>query len=283
MIPDFPSEKTDTDYTDKVLENVNCSEQIESVNVKDEPQNVQKEKSLSVDEILQSGANNVSKTKNGNRILTKLENILFAILVVMPVIQIVCMFAVKLDAYIVWSIVCCVIIALTSFLLGQYPMLGVELVLIAASIYMVQSGYSHGLTEEHFANKSLMDINKFNSTTPEYVSYDNLTETDIVDTFQGKLIYYYRYGCKDCSSIDEKLKLFMESSDYEMVPIETRTDFGKQMIGLYPVDEVPAGIIIMPDGTYRAAMLCKTENGKQDLDVKNLYYLLEFLAELEKE
>lgn len=281
-IPNLMSEsEKNNDYIDKVLENVDYDLENDNIESDSAEKPIISDDKVStnpdvVDEILSSKQNDEN---SGKRILSKLEKILFAIVVILPVAQMIAMFAVPLNVYIVCSIVFFILIGLASFLLGQYSMVGVEIALISASVFMVYTGFDHGLTKSHFETKSLMNVQQLNNKTPEYVEYEGLTEEEIVKEFSGKLIYYYRYGCADCSAIHDKLELFMKSSEYEMVAIETRTDFGKQMLDLYGVDEVPAGIVIMNDGTYRAALLCKTEDGKQDLDVKNLYYLFDLLAE----
>lgn len=270
IVSDVMSNESDdnNEYIEKVLDNAKDS--IEKAKAEERTSETKKK---SVDINI-----NEEKTEEGKRKLVLFEKIIIGIFVTLPLIQVILLFAVTARTYFIYSVIAFILITFLSVSCKQYSMMFVDIAIIAMSLIIVLSGFSHGMNTEDLSKKSVTRILYLNSNTQNTVTYEDLSAKEIKETLSGKFIYYYKYGCKDCLAVETQIISLVEAQGYELVPVETRSDFGRQLLDLYNVNEVPAGLVISDDGTYDVRVLyTKDENDNDVVDTEQIGYLFERL------
>lgn len=301
MSDDMDSDKEANDYIEKILANAQDSieqakrEQEEEERAKaetdaecdaDEMEEIDESEidMVSIEKLMEDDASMEAKTNVNSekalRALTGIEKILIGILMLLPGIQLLLMFAVPALPYFIYSLISLVFVILLSHGCKQYSMVFVHIAMMAMSLFIVISGFDYGMISDDLSKRSVLKISYLNSNTPTMMDYDDMTEEEIFDEFYGKFIYLYKYGCSDCTAIDSQMDALFEVNGYDLVAIETRSDIGKKMIDLFPVEEVPAGVILHADGTHTKRVLHTVEN---DEIVISKQKLADLLNALEKE
>jgi len=223
--------------------------------------------------------NNEDKPKL--RKLAKFEKLIICSLIMVSLIQLISIFAVPALACLVISAVCLILIVALSYSCKQYSMLFVSILLIAIPVAILMTGETHGLIKDDLSSKSILRLNYLNSNTHEAADYGEMTDEEIVQRFAGKFIYYYKYTCKDCVAVNSQLEAIVKSQDYEMIPVETRSDLGKQLLTAFPVNEVPSGLVISEDGTGITRILYAVENGETVFQTDELLSLFDKIDEIQ--
>lgn len=285
ILPPMSGDKDDesNEYIERVL--TNARDSIEKAKQEqEEKEEIQVGDSISESQTLEEDVIEVKtkeeKNTNGLRKLTNLEKILIMILMILPGIQILLIVIASTKAYFIYSIISLVFVVLLSHGCKQYSMVFVHTIMMVLSLFIVISGYDHGMINEDLSKRSVINISYLNSHTPKKSEYDNVSEEAIKDELTGKFIYYYKYTCKDCAAIDTQLEALFSEATYEVVPIETRSEIGKKLLELYPVSEVPAGLVIHEDGTHTKRVIYTTDNdGKSVIDNVKLGEVLNTLEE----
>ena len=277
-------DKDTNEYIERVI--ANAQDSIEKARKEQEIEKQQKVKETEMTQIEEKKTeeeNIIEKKENpkGLRKLTNLEKILIVLLMILPGIQILLMVVASAKIYFIYSIISLVFVFLLSHGCKQYSMVFVHIIMMVLSLFIVISGYDHGMINEDLSKRSVINISYLNGHTPNKSDYSDTSENAIKSELTGKFIYYYKYGCKDCAAIDTQLKALFSEGSYEVIPIETRSEIGKKLLELYPVDEVPAGLVINEDGTYTKRVIYTTDkDGKSVIDNEKLG---ELLYEFEKE
>lgn len=272
-IPEINSKKDNDEYINKVLEGVVLSPEDNSdKNGLNETQN----KNTEINNIDAEIKNDNSK---GLRKLAKFEKILMAIIIIVPLIQILLYVKVPANKYFIYCGISLLLVGTLSALMKQYSMLFVTGAFTILSVLIAVSGISHGLMKEDLSKRTMFRISYLNSYTPKKCEYSKLDD-ETISELKGKFIYYYKYGCADCLGVQRKLDSFLESKGYDVVCVETRSDFGKELREKYPIEEVPAGLVIEDDNSgFRRVIYKADENGASILDTKAL---LEVFNKLDK-
>lgn len=277
-------DKDTNEYIERVI--ANAQDSIEKARKEQEIEKQQKVKETEMTQIEEKKTeeeNIIEKKENpkGLRKLTNLEKILIVLLMILPGIQILLMVVASAKIYFIYSIISLVFVFLLSHGCKQYSMVFVHIIMMVLSLFIVINGYDHGMINEDLSKRSVINISYLNGHTPNKSDYSDTSENAIKSELTGKFIYYYKYGCKDCAAIDTQLKALFSEGSYEVIPIETRSEIGKKLLELYPVDEVPAGLVINEDGTYTKRVIYTTDkDGKSVIDNEKLG---ELLYEFEKE
>jgi hypothetical protein len=249
---------------------------------------------MSIDDILdtkfgksQNNDESINKEKkvdkNGNtlRQLTGIEKIIIGILMLLPGLQLLFMAVTPVVVYLAYSFIALVfIIILSNACYKQYSMVVVHAILMIASMLILINGFECGMKQEDLLKRSVFKISNINNNMPTESKCDkeDINEEKILNEFNGKFIYLYKYGCSDCAAIDDQMNALFETNGYERISIESRSELGKTMVELFSVKEVPTGIIIHNDGTYTKHNLHKIENNKVTLDNEKLGDLLHVLS-----
>ena len=130
---------------------------------------------------------------------------------------------------------------------------------------------------------SLQDISKnLNISFKDMMTHIKLSpvEDDLPSNLQQCIIIYYKFGCKDCEEIYIELQSSIEDAP-NIYWVSTRSNQGKKLRELYPIDAVPTGVYIYNDSTSSAPhfikkILYEYENTEQiHLNKTNLERLLE--------
>lgn len=294
IIPPLPAYEMDdnNDYIERVCENARRSiiengwdkepeePQNENEDVPTEPEKPQEDLDVTPDDTDDTVLKEECDTaKKPLRKLVMFEKILLAMIALFPLIQIVLFACAPVTAYLIYSAFALVFIVLLSIGMKQYAMLFVEIIILIATGTMLFTGFKHGLTAAAFSKHTMFKISYLNDKTPEYVEFEDMTDEEIISELKGKFIYYYRYGCMDCAAIADSMEVILEENDVEMVPINTRSEFGQRMLASYSVDEVPAAFVIRDDGGYSMHILYTVDDaGNTILDVESLYRVLDKLG-----
>ena len=122
-------------------------------------------------------------------------------------------------------------------------------------IAVKQQGVQMGLyTTKHTTIQKIIDNTKLGHK-------EDILPAD-KNELKGKLIMYYKFGCPDCNGIYTEWTQ-MTNNVPNLYWVSTRSKQGKELLDIYPVQEVPAGIYIKQDGTYIAYVLYdKTKTGE---------------------
>lgn len=299
MSDDIESDKEANDYIERVLENAKDSMEQAKRELEEEERIKEAEEQKAIDtieEVDESELDMVSVEQLSNeesianqsednstkmlRALTGLEKILIGILMALPGIQLILMFAAPALPYFIYSLISLVFVIILSHGCKQYSMVFVHVVMMIMSLFIVISGFDYGMTKDDLSKRSVLKLSYLNSNTPKMIEYDDMTEEEIFEEFHGKFIYLYKYGCSDCAAIDAQMNAVFETNEYDLVSIETRSSIGKKMIELFPVEEVPAGVILHKDGTHTKRILHTVENDEVIISKENL---TDLLTTLEKE
>lgn len=279
-------EENENDYIDKVLENAKdniekAKQENEKCNNKTETESKNESRNKKLEKLIDDYVDKpVEETTTGERQLLRFEKYFIGLLVILPLIQLILLAVAPGTIWAVYTVISFVLIVFMSKGLKQYSMLFTDILLIAIAVFYIGTGFSHGLQWKDFNTKTIIKIGYINGNTQKKIEYKGLTNEELKKKVTGKFIYYYKYGCKDCLAVETEIMSILNSKNIDVVPIETRTETGQQLLSMYKVGEVPAGLVINKDGTYEARVLyTKDEKGKDNLDKKQLSVLLD---ELEK-
>lgn len=267
------------DYIESIIANTEASLQNEQlVSVEDNINNVHEnntdfQKNTSEDSILSSDDELPEKksTDKALRKLTIFEIIVIAFLILLPMIQILFVCTVSAKIYIIYTAISLLFVVLLSISCKQYQMVAVHIVIAVWSAFVIFTGFRHGMITSDLSSKSIFKLSQINQNTPKKSKELSL------DDLHNKFIYYYKYGCKDCLTIETQLDALLAENGCEVIPIETRSDFGKKMLESYPIDEVPAGLVIKEDGSFVIRVIYDSIDGKSCINDGRIYELFNAL------
>lgn len=86
------------------------------------------------------------------------------------------------------------------------------------------------------------------------------TDTPAGTSLAGSIIIFYRYGCTDCDAVYDRLKTLTKGRE-GIYWVCSRSDRGRALLQLYPIDEVPCAVYVRKTPVDGAASYVK----------KNLY------------
>lgn len=136
-----------------------------------------------------------------------------------------------------------------------------------------QIAKKHGLTTMQISyNKMMTGI----ENTP--------IEDKLPENLKGKIILYYKFGCKDCEAIYKDLHAATKDNK-NIYWVSTQSKQGEKLRKDYPTDVVPSGVYIRQDDydgsvafTHKT-LYTEDENGKTILDETSLNRLLYLQSE----
>lgn len=132
-----------------------------------------------------------------------------------------------------------------------------SVIAIASVLVMITLNASYAVAQKHGAYTRDITIESM-----YYGISHSPVESTLPETLEpGAIIIYYRFDCPDCHAIYEDLMRATENVD-NIYFVSSRSEQGKALIELYPVNEVPSGIYLR---TY-------TYNGAIEFTRKILYY-----------
>lgn len=274
ILPPMPEDEETNDYIEHVIENAQDS--IEKAKKEQETENSEELKQQEI-KATQAAVEN-KENLNGLRKLENFEKMLIALLMILPGIQILLMIVASAKVYFIYSIIALIFVFLLSHACKQYSMVFTSIIIIVLSLFIIIDGYGHGMINNDLSERSVINISYLNSHTPNKSEYDEVSEDFIKNELTNKFIYYYKYTCKDCAAIDTQLNILLDENGYEVIPIETRSEIGKKLLELYPINEVPAGLVIHEDGTHtKRVIYTKDDSDKSAIDNVKLGELLSSL------
>lgn len=109
-------------------------------------------------------------------------------------------------------------------------------------------------------------------------------EDKLPSNLQQCIIIYYKFGCKDCEGIYKELQGSIKDTQ-NIYWVSTRSNQGKKLRELYPIDAVPTGVYIYSDSTSSAPHFIKKILYERDntelihLNKTNLERLLELQSD----
>lgn len=147
------------------------------------------------------------------------------------------------------------------------------ILLLGGANYVYNTASSHGMDAaqaEQISPFRAMEISKLSFTEEQLPkNYEDL---------KGKLVIFYRFGCRDCMAIhDELLDCLSDIDQDDIYYVNSRSDQGRKLLEQFPVQTVPSGIYIGHNVKYVAKQLFIANNNEVKLDPQNLARLLELL------
>lgn len=158
----------------------------------------------------------------------------------------------------------------------QKPALWWLLVPLCITIFIgsnIINAYLHGMYDFNMSFRNMLTHIKLSPL-----------EDKLPSKLQQCIIIYYKFGCADCEGIYDNLKISIQDKE-NIYWVSSRSEQGKKLRELYPIDAVPTGVYIYSDSTASAPRYIKKvlyerdDGGNVHLHKVNLERLLELQAD----
>ena len=150
------------------------------------------------------------------------------------------------------------------------------IICIAASGILITTTVGYNIAIEHGLYTSDTTIGDMFRGIEKSPVPDTIADKDV----KGKILLFYKFGCKDCETIYDELQ--ESTKDADVLWVSTRSEEGKKLVEAYGIVEVPTGIYIRNNAyndalPYTKKLLYKVdEDGNSQYDktaVDRLIYL----------
>lgn len=81
-----------------------------------------------------------------------------------------------------------------------------------------------------------------------------MTQGEIPQNLNGKILIFYKYGCIDCRDVKDVLKRYSDVND-DIIYVSSQSEKGKQLIEEYDIQHVPTAVYIDGDNITKQILL----------------------------
>lgn len=163
----------------------------------------------------------------------------------------------RLSAY-AWSVIILTIVLLFIWL-KQKRSRGLKLAAIWPALIITTLTLTMGVMRMYTCGYQENPLGIFSTSVERHIR-----TTPVMDKLKtaqpGDIIIYYKFGCKDCEAIYRDINSDTDGLE-NIYYIETRSAYGQALLQDYPVNQVPALVLVKENGAFHYEDPCiKTDD-----------------------